>query len=189
MTERLPHYARSDARDNRERILEAAGAAFAAEGVDVTMRDLARRAGVGTATLYRHFPTKEILATEAFTRRMAACADAVERGLADPDPWRGFRTVVEEVCVLHALDQGFASAFTATFPRAVDLSRVRERGLRSLALLARRAKDAGALRADFVLDDLILALMAHRGIRAESPAATAAAARRLAALLIRSFRA
>jgi hypothetical protein len=120
---------------------------------------------------------------------MATCAAAVERGLADPDPWRGFRTVVEEVSVLHALDQGFAEAFKTAFPRAVDVARARERGLRLFALLARRAKEAGALRTDFVLDDLILVLMANRGIRAASPVATAAAARRLAALLIQSFRA
>ena len=67
MTDRLPHTLRSDARDNRERILDAARAVFAAEGLNVPMREIARRAGVGPATLYRRFPTKEMLVTEAFT--------------------------------------------------------------------------------------------------------------------------
>ena len=63
VTGRLPHALRSDARDNRELILDAARRAFAAEGLDVPMREIARRAGVGPATLYRRFPTKEMLVT------------------------------------------------------------------------------------------------------------------------------
>ena len=59
VTVHLPHKLRSDALDNRERILGAARAAFAAEGLNVPMREIARRAGVGPATLYRHFPTKQ----------------------------------------------------------------------------------------------------------------------------------
>jgi AcrR family transcriptional regulator len=65
---------RSDALDNRERILDAAGAVFAAEGLNVPMREITRRAGVGPATLYRHFPTKEALVTEAFTEEMGSQA-------------------------------------------------------------------------------------------------------------------
>jgi hypothetical protein len=57
VTGRLPHNLRSDARDNRELILATARAVFAAEGLNVPMREIARRAGVGTATLYRRFPT------------------------------------------------------------------------------------------------------------------------------------
>jgi AcrR family transcriptional regulator len=188
-TDPLTHYTRSDARDNRQRILAAARAAVAAEGVRVGVREVANRAGVAAATVYRHFPTKQILVTAAFTDRMAACAALLERGLADPDPGRGFRTAVEEVSVLHALDQGFSTAFLAAYPATVDLAGERDRGLRAFTRLARRAQRAGALRADLVPDDLVLLLMANRGVRAGSPAATAAAARRLAALLLQSLRA
>src|ERR1700729_80765 len=73
VTDRLPHTLRSDARDNRELILDAARALFAAEGLNVPMREIARRAGVGPATLYRRFPTKEMLVTEAFADQMLAC--------------------------------------------------------------------------------------------------------------------
>ena len=66
VTVRLLHNLRSDALDNRERILDAARAAFGTEGMNVPMREIARRAGVGPATLHRHFPTKQLLATEAF---------------------------------------------------------------------------------------------------------------------------
>ncbi|WP_308013647.1 TetR family transcriptional regulator [Streptomyces beigongshangae] len=67
MTDRLPHTLRSDALNNRESILDAARALFSADGLTVPMREVARRAGVGPATLYRHFPTKHMLVAEAFT--------------------------------------------------------------------------------------------------------------------------
>lgn len=187
MPDRLPHTLRSDARDNRERILSVARTAFAAAGLDVPMREIARRAEVGPATLYRRFPTKEALVTEAFAEQMTACTAAVDEGLADPDPWHGFCHMIEKVCALHALDRGFTAAFISAFPHAIDFTATRERALRSVAELASRAKAAGRLRPDFVLDDLILVLMANSGIRATSPAAAMAASRRLAALLLRGF--
>ncbi|GAA5132815.1 TetR/AcrR family transcriptional regulator [Pseudonocardia adelaidensis] len=185
----MPHTLRSDARDNRERILDAARAVFAAEGLNVPMREIARRAGVGPATLYRRFPTKEMLVTEAFRDQMRACVAVVDEGLADPDPWRGFCRAIERICELHALDRGFTAAFMSTFPRAMDFAALRASSLDSVAELARRAKDAGRLRPDFVLDDVILVLMANSGIRAASPAARVAASRRFAALAIQAFQA
>jgi AcrR family transcriptional regulator len=189
VTDRLPHALRSDARDNRELILDAARTAFAAEGLDVPMREIARRAGVGSATLYRRFPTKEMLVTEAFTDQMRACHAIVDEGLADPDPWHGFCLVIEKICELHARDRGFTAAFTSAFPNALDFAADREHALSSIAGLARRARDAGHLRSDFVLDDLILMLMANSGIRATSPAAAVAASRRFAAFAIQAFQA
>ncbi|SDI52985.1 DNA-binding transcriptional regulator, AcrR family [Sinosporangium album] len=189
MTSRLTHSLRSDAQDNRERILAAARTAFAEQGLDVAMREIARRAEVGPATLYRHFPTKEALVTDVFTEQMAACTAIVDEGLADPDPWRGFCRMIERVCELHALDRGFTAAFVSAFPSAIDLAADRERALGKAAELARRAKAGGKLRPDFVLDDLIMVLMANGGIRTTSPAAAVAASRRFAALLIQGMRA
>ncbi|WP_346115572.1 helix-turn-helix domain-containing protein, partial [Nonomuraea maheshkhaliensis] len=164
MDDRLTHKLRSDALDNRERILDAARAVFAAEGLHVPMREIARRAGVGPATLYRRFPTKELLATEAFADQMRACEVIVAEGLADPDPWHGFCHVIERICELHARDRGFTAAFMATFPGAIDFATSRAHTLDAVAELARRAKATGKLRPDFVLDDLILVLMANNGL-------------------------
>jgi AcrR family transcriptional regulator len=189
VTNRLPHSLRSDARDNRERILAVARTTFAAQGLDVAMREIARRAEVGPATLYRHFPTKESLVTEVFTEQMAACTAIVDEGLADPDPWRGFCQVIEKVCELHARDRGFTAAFVSAFPRAIDFTAARQRALAKVAELARRAKEVGKLRPDFVPDDLIMVLMANSGIRTTSPTAAVAASRRFAALLIQGMRA
>ncbi|MFC3453550.1 TetR/AcrR family transcriptional regulator [Amycolatopsis speibonae] len=189
MTSRLPRIPRSDALDNRERILEAARALFASEGLNVPLREVARRADVGPATLYRHFPTKEILATEAFADQMSTCHVVVDEGLADPDPWRGFCSVIEKICELHSCDRGFTAAFVSAFPKAVDFTADRDHALKAIAELAGRAKEAGKLRSDFVLEDLILMLMANNGIQATSPAARVAASRRFAAFVIQAFRA
>lgn len=189
VTDHLPHPLRADAQDNRERILGAARALFAAEGLQVPMREVARRAGVGPATLYRRFPTKQELVTEAFRDQLRACRTIVDEGLAHPDPWAGFCLVVEKTCELHARHRGFTEAFMAAYPDAMDFAAARAYSLRSVGELARRAKGADGLRADFVLDDLILMIMANRGIHALSEAARVAASRRFAALVIQAFRA
>jgi AcrR family transcriptional regulator len=189
VTSRLPHPLRSDALDNRELILDAARAAFTADGLNVPMREIARRAGVAPATLYRRFPTKQQLAAEVFADQVGACHAIVEEGLADRDPWRGFCLVIEKICALHARNRDFTAAFAAAFPRTADTAADREHNLRSVAELVRRARDAGRLRADFVLDDLILMLMANNGIRAASPATRVAASRHFARLVIQAFQA
>ncbi|RDG39010.1 TetR/AcrR family transcriptional regulator [Streptomyces corynorhini] len=189
MTDHLPHTLRSDAQDNRERILDAARALFAARGLDVPMREIARHAGVGPATLYRRFPTKQTLATEAFADELLACRAIVDEGLADPDPWRGFCHVIDRTCALHARNRGFTDAFMSAFPGALDFTASRAHTLKSTAELARRAKADGRLRADFVLDDLILVIMANRGLHTTSTPAGVAASRRFAALAIRAFQA
>ena len=177
---------RSDARDNRARILAVARAAFAAEGLEVPIREIARRAQVGAATVYRHFPTKEALLSEVLAEPMALCSAVVEQGLAEADPWRGFCLVIEKLMEAHALDRGLSSAFTSRLPY---FKADRDRTIRLLLDLIRRAKEAGSLRADFVLEDFIMAMMANEGIRAESPEQRAAASRRFAALMTQSFRA
>ncbi|MET8468269.1 helix-turn-helix domain-containing protein [Streptomyces sp. NPDC006422] len=187
MTERLPHTLRSDARDNRDRILDAARALFASDGLNVPMREVARRAGVGPATLYRRFPTRQDLVTEAFVEEMRACRELVDEGLADPDPWHGLCHVIRRTCELHAGDRGFNEAFLSAFPDSADFAENRAYTLRAIAEIARRAKAAGRLRPDFVLDDLVLMLMANRGIQAPTAPARLAASRRFAAFVIEAF--
>jgi AcrR family transcriptional regulator len=177
---------RADALHNRNRIVEVARALFATRGIDVPMAAIARHAGVGVATLYRRFPTKESLITEVFADEFEACASVVDDALTDPDPWRGFSTFLEKVCARQAADRGFSTAFIAAFPDAVDIERQRDRIMRGFAELTRRAKESGQLRADFAPDDLALLLMANGGVTAE---ATPAASRRLVAYLLDAFRA
>ncbi|MEV5412531.1 helix-turn-helix domain-containing protein [Thermopolyspora sp. NPDC052614] len=189
MTDRLPHMLRADARDNRERILGAARELFAAEGLDVPTRTIARHAGVSPATLYRHFPTKRTLVTEAFAEEMRACQASLDENCADPDPWRGFRRLIERVCEMQARNQGFTDAFLAQGPVTADLAAAREHAFKSLAELTRRAKAAGQLRQEFTLTDLILMLQAHSGLPSASTPARLTASRRYATLMIQAFQA
>ncbi len=180
---------RSDAQDNRDRVLDAARSLFSERGVDVTMREIARGAGVGPATLYRRFPTKQVLIEEVFADELHACRAVVEEGCADADPWRGFTTVIGRICVLNARNQGFVDAFMDAHPDSHTFEEHRRSLLRQLAALARRAQAAGALRSDFVLDDLVLVLVAGRGLASTPPAHRVASAERFAALAIEAFRA
>ncbi len=178
---------RADARENRARVLAVARELFAERGLDVPMAAIARRAGVGVATLYRRFPTKESLVLEAFTEQFAVCQAVIEEALTDPDPWRGFRTVLEKVCLLQATDRGFTAAFVASFP---DMhSEVRERTWHGFAALVQRAKDSGQLRADFSPHDLTLVLLANSGLAGVPVEVAVAASQRLVAYLLEAFRA
>ena len=178
---------RADARENRARVLTVARELFAERGLDVPMAAIARRAGVGIATLYRRFPTKESLVREAFAEQFAVCQAVIDEALTDPDPWRGFCAVIEKVCLLQASDRGFTAAFVAGFP---DLhSEVRDRTWHGFAALVQRAKDTGQLRADFSPHDLTLVLLANGGLSGVPVELATAASKRLCAYLLESFRA
>ncbi|MGW6648746.1 TetR family transcriptional regulator [Streptomyces sp. CB02130] len=184
-----PEALRADARENRERILRAAREAYALHGIDVPISTIARRAGVGVATLYRRFPTRTSLITEAFTEQLTECAGALDEALKDPDPWRGFCTVLRKVCAMQAADRGFTHAFLARFPGDTAYAGERDRAEEGLALLVRRAKEAGALRPDFDVSDVVLALLANNGVANGAGPEAAAASRRLVDYLLESFRA
>lgn len=178
---------RADARENRARVLAVARELFAERGIEVPMAAIARRAGVGVATLYRRFPTKESLVAEAFTEQFAVCQAVIDDALKDPDPWSGFCTVIEKVCQLQACDRGFTAAFTASFP---DLhTEVRDRTWQDFGALVQRAKDSGQLRPDFSPHDLTLVLIANGGLSGLPLEVATAGSRRLVAYLLESFRA
>jgi AcrR family transcriptional regulator len=181
-----PSQMRADARENRARVLAVARELFAERGLEVPMAAIARHAGVGVATLYRRFPTKEALVMEAFTEQFAICQATIDEALADPDPWRGLRTVIKKVCLLQATDRGFTAAFVASFP---DMhSEVRDRTWQGFSALVQRAKDSGQLRADFSPHDLTLVLLANSGLVGVPVEVAVAASQRLVAYLLEAFR-
>ena len=77
---------RADGRRNRERLVEAAKAAFAELGVDVSLDEIARRTGVGIGTLYRHFPTRDAIVAAVYRREVEQLAGAAERLLGSLSP-------------------------------------------------------------------------------------------------------
>lgn len=181
---------RVDARENRARILDAARALFAEKGLAVGMREIARRADVGPATLYRRFPTKQDLIDMAFAEELQQCRRIVVEGSDDSDPWRGFSSVIHQLTLLNSQNRCFVAAFTAQEPDIEvrsTITRQRQELLPRIADLVRRVQAAGALRPDFTMDDLLLVLQVGRGLFSVRP--SEAAARRFAEIVLEGLRA
>jgi hypothetical protein len=113
----------------------------------------------------------------------------MDEGRADPEPWRGFCRAVEKLCELQARDRGFTAAVKYTYPRAVNVAAMRTVSMTSAAALIDRARGSGRLHPGVVLDDLVLMIMANRGIHTSTPGARIRASRRFATLMIRAFHA
>ncbi|MGX1675559.1 TetR/AcrR family transcriptional regulator [Streptomyces sp. NPDC055400] len=180
---------RADALRNRERIVEAARSAFAEKGLDVPWEDIADRAGVGIATLYRRFPTREELIVAVFEGKLREYAVAAEEALEHPDPWAGFCTYVERICGMQASDRGFTDVITMALPASETAQEVRERAYRAAVELIRRAQESGGLREDFVPEDIFVLLMANAGLVHATRGAAPHAWRRLVAYMLEGFRA
>ena len=180
---------RSDARHNRERLVEAANALFAEAGLDVPLETIARKAGVSIGTLYNRFPSREQLLEAVFVDRMERVVALVETALADEDSWRGLVGYLTSVCELQSGDRGFNDLAARGFagPPAVDgLHRVARR---RMAELLDRAKEVGMLRRDFVVEDLTFVVWGiSRTIELTAHTAPDAWRRHLA-LLLDGFRA
>lgn len=180
---------RADAAQNRQRIIDAARDVFAEAGLEVPLEAIAQRAGVGIATLYRRFPTREDLVDASFAPQMAAYVAAVEEALEEVDAWVGFCGFTERACAMQAADRGLNDVLALTLPTAKALEAQRARAYRGLAELVRRAQAQGALRPDFVLEDVVLLLMANAGVVQATRDAAPDAWRRFVALLLDGFRA
>src|SRR4051794_3166661 len=87
---------RKDAALNRDRLLAAASELFAERGLDVTLNDIAHRAGVGVGTAYRRFANKEEVIEALFEERLQQVADLAHQALDDLDPWHGLVTFLSE---------------------------------------------------------------------------------------------
>ena len=179
---------RVDAERNRGRILEAAEAAFAERGLDVALEDVAEHAGVGIATLYRRFPSRDDLIVACFERRLAEYALAAEEALTAPDGWTGFCAYVERICAMQAADRGVKDVLTRTFPNAKALEAHRTRGYELPVRLIQRAQAEGSLRPDVVPEDLVLMLMANAGVVQGAGVAAPDAWRRYVRLMLDGFR-
>lgn len=146
---------RADARRNRERILEAAKAIFAEQGIGAQMDDVARAAGVGVGTVYRHFPTKDALMERLVAQHFEAIIAIEREALKIDDPWEAFATMVRSGADLMAADTHMRQAMLRFPDSAWEHARPENAVVDELAdRLIRRAQEAGALRADFSVADM-----------------------------------
>jgi AcrR family transcriptional regulator len=175
---------RGDAALNRELVVRAAKEVFSARGLDAPMATVARRAGVGLATLYRRFPTREDLVVAAYTDQLGECSTALEDAVASPDPWDALCTLVNRVCSMQCEDRAFSQTFLLRHPHFTDdrLDQARDR----LAMLVARCQSAGRMRPDVTAEDVLLVLVTNAGLVADNPDPRRASAR-LAAHFLRAF--
>jgi AcrR family transcriptional regulator len=150
---------RADARRNRDRVLEAARAAFGAEGSDVSLDEIARRAGVGPGTVYRHFATKEALFEAVVFDRMEELVEEARALAGGPDPGRAFSSFVERLALEGAQKRDLVEALASD---GIHLRLGEATIVRTLtdvlAELLRRAQRAGAVRSDVGVDDVMALL-------------------------------
>lgn len=180
---------RSDAQRNREMVLAAARAVFAEQGLDASLDEIAHRAGVGNATLYRRFPTRESLWDAVFGDTVEEFRRIGEQSLRADDPWTGFRDYLHRLFERLATDRGLGDLITLSLPETSVLDGLKRRNHRVMATLVRRAKAAGTVRADLTVTDVVLALRAASSVVAATAAVRPGAWRRPCALLVDSFRA
>ena len=155
MTEVWQRPLRSDAERNRRLVLEAAAQAFAEEGFDVGMAEIARRAGVGNATVFRRFPTKDALYEAIVDEKIAELCAAATVAAELPDPWDALVRYLETSAELQARDRGFFQATEQYLLERPELMRRHRIILDVVDPLVVRAQEAGVVRDDVTTLDVL----------------------------------
>jgi len=151
---------RADGQRNRERLIEAAKAAFAEMGADVSLEEIARRAGLGIGTLYRHFPTRDAIVEAVYRREVRQLAEGATRLLETLPPGEALHAWMKLFVDYIATKKVIASALGAIVGGVGDLyaaSGVQITG--AISALVERAAAAGEIRADVDPGDVLRALI------------------------------
>ena len=160
---------RADARRNYEKVLTAARQAFAEGGESTALEEIARRAGVGIGTLYRHFPNRQALLEALYVNEVEeVCRSAAE--LEDSDPWEALNAWFERVLAYLATKQALAQELLNYFDRDAPLFQVCRTSLYDAGgPLLRRAQDAGVVRRDVEFPEVMQMVMGIAKIPASDP--------------------
>ena len=151
---------RADAARNRALIVTAAAEVFAERGLDASTAEIADRAGVGEATVYRRFPTKDALITAIIATHMEEMLGIAEQCLREPDPWRGLERFLYEMGERANADQGVSDTAKERCVAAAELMPLRKRLLDLCGELVRRGQRAGLVREDVNGQDLVFLIAA-----------------------------
>src|SRR5215208_6159160 len=139
---------RADAERNRQRLLAAAKDLFAHRGLDVTLDDIARHAGVGTGTAYRRFANKDALIEALMVDRIHEIGAIARECLEEPDPWSALAGFFERALALQASDRGLKDILWSSGHGREQVIHARLAIAPPVTKLVRRAVDAGVVRAD-----------------------------------------
>ncbi|HWU06019.1 MAG TPA: helix-turn-helix domain-containing protein [Streptomyces sp.] len=164
---------RADAQRNAEKLRTAAAELFQERGLKVSLKEIARRAGVSHGTLYNLYGGREALIDEVVTELTAdRLTEVAEHALSVEDAWEGFAYYVEKVCELQATGPAVADVVSGSFPRAERLMALCSRTQGAAAEVTERAQRAGTLRPDFTKEDLLLVFATNAALaRAAADAA------------------
>jgi AcrR family transcriptional regulator len=149
-----PSVLRADAARNRERIIAAAAAVFAERGLDAATAEIAHRAGVGEATLFRRFPTKDQLIDAIIETRMEEVVALADAAASDPDPAAALERFMQDLVKQFSRDKGFFEAAGERCMNDPRFQSLRERAETAVGRLLKRAQDAGAVRRDLSPSDI-----------------------------------
>ncbi|WP_320670813.1 TetR/AcrR family transcriptional regulator [Patulibacter defluvii] len=166
---------RADARRNRQRVLAAATEVFAEEGADASVAEIARRAGVGAGTLFRHFPTKHDLLLATLEQGFDDIQDAIEQADTMDDAWEGLVHVLTVCAEIQARDRSFLDSLGPELFREPSLQRRNEERMAQMRQLVVRGQAAGLLRDDLQAEDLPFLLSAVGGATSQCTAGSAIA--------------
>jgi AcrR family transcriptional regulator len=183
-----PRRLRADAARNRTAIIDAAREVFAEHGLEAPLEEIANRAGVGIATLYRRFPAREQLIAAALVEKVIQYADIADEALGAADPWAGFAGFVQRICELQAADRGLSDLLSMTLAADGRIEELRAAANTRVIEIIDRAKAAGELRADFVGEDLLLLLIASAAVGQVTSVDAPGAWRRFVAMALDAFR-
>lgn len=150
-----PRRLRADGRRNRERLMETAKDLFAQRGTDVSLDEIARSAGVGIGTLYRHFPTRAAMIEEVYRRAVDELAEAADDLLLEAPPGAALRRWLKLAVGHIAAKKVVASALVSSELYASSGPRI----MRALFLLIEHARAAGEIRKDTDAEDVLRALV------------------------------
>ncbi|MGC2087684.1 MAG: TetR/AcrR family transcriptional regulator [Bradyrhizobium sp.] len=151
---------RADALRNRERVMEAAKIVFSAGGPEASLEAVARQAGVGIGTLYRHFPTREDLFEAVYRREVEQLSELAEQLKAEASPTEALRRWLRSTVQFVATKKGMMAALAIVMNANSELAAYSYGHLTAaIGALLKRAVDASEVRADVNADDLLRALI------------------------------
>ncbi|MCM2423473.1 TetR/AcrR family transcriptional regulator [Streptomyces sp. RKAG293] len=154
-----PRPLRADAQRNRDRVLAAAVRAFSQDGPEVTLDAIAKDAGVGIGTLYRHFPTREALVDAAYHNELTKLCDAAERLLATMAPDEATRTWMDHFVDYMTAKRGMADALRALIASGGNpFAHSRDQLVAALTTLLTAGAAAGTVRSDVDPGDVLVSL-------------------------------
>jgi AcrR family transcriptional regulator len=159
-SEKTARRPRSDSVRNRERLLEAAAAVFGAGGPEASLEAVARQAGVGIGTLYRHFPTREALFEAVYRHEVDQLSDLAEQLVREAEPVDALRRWLHANIRLVATKRGMLAALALAAHGKSELYAYSfDRLTKGVGLLLARAIAAGDIRADITPEELLRALV------------------------------